>query len=229
MIEGQGVAYAAYLRLRVARLTDDLTEVIAKQAGFTLDSDEFLAIRYIIRQWRNGKYTYYAGLRGQHDQSPDKRELYTRFIIDFDLGFHLRRLSFVLAKIDQVLMAGEDADAICDRCRIDPNDGDVRKELRWLRGQFSQQRKAIVGLRAELMTPGQIYRFEVDMSATAQTFKAGHRIRLQVTSSDFPMFEPNLNTGGPFASEVKGQVAHNTVFHDSTRPSHVVLPVMERQ
>ena len=81
--------------------------------------------------------------------------------------------------------------------------------------------------RAELMTPGQIYRFEVDMSSTAQTFKAGHRIRIQVTSSDFPSYEPNLNTGGPFATEVQGQVAHNTVFHDAGRPSHVILPVMD--
>lgn len=82
--------------------------------------------------------------------------------------------------------------------------------------------------RAELMTPGRIYRFEVDMSATAQTFKAGHRIRVQVTSSDFPKFDPNLNTGGPFAREVRGQVAHNTVFHDAMRPSQVVLSVKER-
>jgi putative CocE/NonD family hydrolase len=80
--------------------------------------------------------------------------------------------------------------------------------------------------REELMASGQIYRFEVDMWATAQVFQAGHRLRVQVTSSDFPWYDRNLNTGGPFGEEVRGQVAANTVFHDAMRPSHVVLPVM---
>lgn len=82
--------------------------------------------------------------------------------------------------------------------------------------------------RAELITPGQIYRFEVDMLATAQVFQAGHRVRVQVTSSDFPRYDRNLNTGGPFGEEVRGQVAVNTVFHDALRPSHILLPVMDR-
>jgi len=81
--------------------------------------------------------------------------------------------------------------------------------------------------RPELMTPGQIYPFEVDLWATAQVFEAGHRLRVQVTSSDFPRYDRNLNTGGPFGEEVRGQVALNTVFHDPLRPSHLVLPVVE--
>jgi putative CocE/NonD family hydrolase len=80
--------------------------------------------------------------------------------------------------------------------------------------------------REELMTPNQIYRFEVDMWATAQVFQAGHRLRVQVTSSDFPRYDRNLNTGGVWGEEVRGQVAVNTVFHDALRPSHVLLPVM---
>jgi putative CocE/NonD family hydrolase len=77
----------------------------------------------------------------------------------------------------------------------------------------------------ELMTPNQIYRFEVDLWATAQTFLPGHRIRVQVNSSDFTRYDRNLNTGGPFGEEVRGQVAVNTVFHDAMRPSHGVTPV----
>jgi len=46
-----------------------------------------------------------------------------------------------------------------------------------------------------------------------------------VTSSVFSRFDRNLNTGGPFGEETKGQVAINTIFHDAKRPSHVVLPV----
>jgi len=80
--------------------------------------------------------------------------------------------------------------------------------------------------RAELMTPGQVYRFEVDMLATAQVFKAGHRVRVEVTSSDFPRYDRNLNTGGPFGEEVRGQAAVNTIFHDGMRTSYILLPVL---
>jgi putative CocE/NonD family hydrolase len=80
--------------------------------------------------------------------------------------------------------------------------------------------------REELMVPNQVYRFEVDLWATAQTFLPGHRLRVQVTSSDFPRYDRNLNTDGPFGEEVRGQVALNTVFHDRVRPSHLLLPVM---
>ena len=77
-----------------------------------------------------------------------------------------------------------------------------------------------------LMEPGTVYRFGVDLRATAQTFRAGHRLRVHVTSSDFPRYDRNLNTDGPYGEEAGGQVAINTVFHDTLQPSHVLLPVM---
>lgn len=55
---------------------------------------------------------------------------------------------------------------------------------------------------------------------------AGHRLRLTVTSSDFPAFDRNLNTGGPIGRERRGQRAINLIFHDRLRPSHVLLPVL---
>jgi len=83
--------------------------------------------------------------------------------------------------------------------------------------------------RPEPMRPGQLYRFEVDLWATAQLFPAGHRIRVEVTSSDFPRYDRNLNTGGPFGEEVLGQAAVNTLFHDATRASRVMLSVLPRE
>jgi len=77
-----------------------------------------------------------------------------------------------------------------------------------------------------LLEPGRAYRFEVDLRATAQTFQAGHRLRVHVTSSDFPRYDRNLNTGGPVAREAVGIVASNTVYHDSLRPSHLLLPIL---
>jgi len=77
-----------------------------------------------------------------------------------------------------------------------------------------------------LLTPNQVYQFQVDLWSTAQLFKAGHRLRIHVTSSDFPRYDRNLNTGGPFGTESHSAVARNTVFHDAMRPSHLLLPVL---
>jgi uncharacterized protein len=76
-----------------------------------------------------------------------------------------------------------------------------------------------------LMQPGQVYRFEIDLQATAQVFQAGHQLRVEVTSSDFPRYDRNLNTGGAFGTEMQGQIANNTLFHDGLRASHILLPI----
>lgn len=77
-----------------------------------------------------------------------------------------------------------------------------------------------------LLEPNEVYRFEVDLWSTAQVFKAGHRLRVHVTSSDFPRYDRNLNTGGPFATESHSVAAVNTIFHDAARPSHLLLPIL---
>ena len=79
----------------------------------------------------------------------------------------------------------------------------------------------------DLLDPGKVYRFEIDLWATSNAFLPGHRIRVSVTSSCFPRFDRNPNTGGPIHNEATGQVAINTVFHDTFRPSHIVLPTIE--
>jgi len=76
---------------------------------------------------------------------------------------------------------------------------------------------------ASLLEPGAVYQFEIDMWATANRFRAGHRIRVDIASADFPRFDRNTNTGG--LSEVP-IVATQTVFHDPDRPSHLVLSVI---
>ena len=77
-----------------------------------------------------------------------------------------------------------------------------------------------------LLEPGKVYRFEVDLWGTSNVFLEGHRIRVVVTSSSFPRFDRNLNTGGPIHREASGQPAINTVMRDAMRPSHIVLPVI---
>jgi putative CocE/NonD family hydrolase len=77
-----------------------------------------------------------------------------------------------------------------------------------------------------LVPPNTPTQFRVDMWSTSNAFLAGHRIRLEVSSSNFPRFDRNLNTGGRVGYETEWVVAHQTVFHDTDRPSHLVLPVI---
>ena len=68
--------------------------------------------------------------------------------------------------------------------------------------------------------------YEIEVGVTANVFKRGHRVRLEVTSSNFPRFDRNLNTGNDPATDTEIRVAHQTVLHDRAHPSHLILPVI---
>ncbi len=76
-----------------------------------------------------------------------------------------------------------------------------------------------------LMHPGEVYEIEIEPFPTANLFKAGHRLRVEISSSNFPHFDLNTNTGEPEGRARRMQVATNTVFVDAARPSGVVLPI----
>lgn len=82
----------------------------------------------------------------------------------------------------------------------------------------------------KLMEPGQIYELHLDLWATSNLFKAGHRIRLEVSSSNFPRFDRNTNTGGTIETDTEQDFvqAVNRIYHDHLRPSYLVLPIIER-
>ncbi|HXK45197.1 MAG TPA: CocE/NonD family hydrolase C-terminal non-catalytic domain-containing protein, partial [bacterium] len=77
----------------------------------------------------------------------------------------------------------------------------------------------------ELMVPGSVYELHIEMAVTANLFKEGHRIKVYITSSNFPLWDRNHNTGKDPATDTEFQIAKQTIFHDSLRPSHVLLPV----
>jgi uncharacterized protein len=76
------------------------------------------------------------------------------------------------------------------------------------------------------LTPGKVYRFEIDMVGTSVVFLRGHRIRVHVTSSHFPQFDRNPNTGARFGATREMRVAEQTIVHDADHPSHILLPVI---
>ena len=79
------------------------------------------------------------------------------------------------------------------------------------------------------MEEGAVYEIRIDLQATANLFLPGHRIRLEVTSSSFPRWERNLNTGGNNYDETEWVVARNTVHHSPGRLSRVLLPIVPAQ
>ena len=82
--------------------------------------------------------------------------------------------------------------------------------------------------RAEPIVPGKVYKYTLDLWATSNLFKAGHRIRLYVSSSNFPRFNRNLNTGEPDLGATRMERATQTIYHDMDHPSALVLPVIPR-
>ncbi|MEX2564996.1 MAG: CocE/NonD family hydrolase [Cyclobacteriaceae bacterium] len=80
--------------------------------------------------------------------------------------------------------------------------------------------------KINLLTPNQVYEFEIEMTGTANVFLPGHRIRIDITSSNFPQFDRNPNTGKPLGSSDEVRTAQQTIHHGGPRPSHIVLPTV---
>jgi uncharacterized protein len=84
-----------------------------------------------------------------------------------------------------------------------------------------------------MINPGQVYKFNIDLWATSNVFKKGHILRLEISSSNFPRFDRNLNTGeqrlkdsDDGKSEQRFVSATNVILHDADHPSAVVLPTV---
>ena len=80
--------------------------------------------------------------------------------------------------------------------------------------------------RGEPMNPGEIYELTITLYPTSNLSKEGHRIRLDIASSNFPRFDVNPNTGEPIGLNRRKLVAENTIHHDKSHPSHVILPII---
>ena len=80
----------------------------------------------------------------------------------------------------------------------------------------------------ELLEPGKVYEFVFELYPTSNVFKKGHRIRLDVSSSNWPRFDVNPNTGGDLGVERRLEIAAQTIYHEPEHPSHVVLPIIAR-
>ncbi len=89
-----------------------------------------------------------------------------------------------------------------------------------IRGRYRATRD-----HAVMLVPGKVYSFPIDPFPTANVFKKGHRIRVDISSSNFPRFDANPNTGEPLGLSRRMISADNTIEHSATYPSHIVLPL----
>jgi putative CocE/NonD family hydrolase len=81
--------------------------------------------------------------------------------------------------------------------------------------------------KPEFLEPGRPYEFVFQLYPTSNIFKKGHRIRLDISSSNWPRFDVNPNTGGPLGLEQRYNLAHQAVYQDADHPSHIVLPLQK--
>ncbi|NUQ69428.1 MAG: CocE/NonD family hydrolase [Chthonomonadales bacterium] len=116
---------------------------------------------------------------------------------------------------------GPDTDFVGKLCDVYPDGASYNVCEGILRGRFRQG-----PARSILMEPGKPYLFDIDLWSTSIVFAKGHRIRVQVTSSNAPGWDPNPNTGEPFRSSSNVRTARNTIYWGARYPSQIVLPVM---
>jgi hypothetical protein len=93
-----------------------------------------------------------------------------------------------------------------------------------IRARYRQGKEA----PASLLEPGKVYEYEIDLWATSNTFLPGHRIRVEISSSNFPRFDRNLNTGEDPMTGVRMEKAQQTIYHSRQYPSHIVLPIIAK-
>jgi uncharacterized protein len=139
--------------------------------------------------------------------------VFTSPVLQFDLD--------VVGPIRMVLYASSsavDTDFVARLSDVFPDGRAIQLQSGILRARYRRPDG-----EPELLEPGRVYRFEIDLWATANRFKAGHRVRVDISSADFPHFDRNTNRGGQAGDPIPAQ---QTIYHDAMHPSHLLLPVL---
>ena len=85
------------------------------------------------------------------------------------------------------------------------------------------------GKFTRLLEPGIIYKFTIQPYPTSNLFKKAHKIRLDISSSNWPRFDTNPNTGESLGTNTRSEKATNTIYHETTHPSNIVLPIIPKK
>jgi putative CocE/NonD family hydrolase len=156
----------------------------------------------------------------------DQRPLERRDDVLVYTSAALERSLEVTGPVELILYAassGRDTDFVAKLVDVEPSGAALVVTEGILRARFRNSME-----RPELLEPNEIQRYRIELFPTSAVFKAGHRIRLDVTSSHFPRFARNLNTGGDIATECKPLIVRQRIFHSTECPSALILPVVPR-
>lgn len=121
--------------------------------------------------------------------------------------------------------SARDTDFVAKLTDVHPDGRSINITEGVIRARF---RGDVMGL-PKLMEPGAVHEFSIDLQVTSNVFKRGHRIRLDITSSNFPLWDRNLNTGNDPSTDTEITVARQTIHHSAERPSHIQLPIIDVQ
>jgi patatin-related protein len=155
LVEDYGAGYGGYQRLRVGVTTEDLAELISRVAGLKEDSDEVLGVRYVVRAWRDRHYSHFA--RDPQGQLIEGKEPFSGFLVDFDLTFTLRRLSYLQQRANDLFDEAEEVNKRFTESRVqfsldggglDVFRGEVARARSSLAEAFTRLRKAGRQLRS---------------------------------------------------------------------------------
>lgn len=164
---------------------------------------------------------YEMALPGPYDQRPvearDDVLVFTSEVLDRDT-----EVTGPVVVSLHAASSAPDTDFVARLTDVYPNGRSINITEGVLRARF---RENVWGV-PRLLEPGRAYEFTLDLQATSNLFRRGNRIRLDVTSSCFPLWDRNLNTGEDWGTDVGMQVAHQTILHDREHPSHVRLSVV---
>ncbi len=159
---------------------------------------------------------------GPYDQSEVERRddmlVYTGAVLDEDLE--------VTGPVTMVLYAAStapDTDFTAKLVDVHPDGRAFNLCDGILRARYRKGPEA-----AEALTPGAVEKYEIDLWVTSNLFKAGHQVRVEISSSNFPRFDRNPNSGLPFGTDTELHPATQTVYHTAQHPSHILLPVIPR-
>ncbi len=132
----------------------------------------------------------------------------------------------VIGPVELVLFAASsapDTDFIVRVCDVYPDGRSIFLTEGMIRARY---RNSVEGESVELLEPGEVAEYRIRCYPLANVFRRGHCLRVDITSSSFPRFSRNLNTGEDVGTGTRLQVAHQTVLHTSRYPSHVLLPII---
>jgi hypothetical protein len=162
----------------------------------------------------------YRPVTGPTDHAPIERRDDVLVYTAAPLAEPLEATGYISARLFAASDA-PDTDFVARLCDVHPDGRSIVVCDGIVRARFRE------GLDREVfLEPGRTYEFEIPMGVTSQVFLPGHRIRLEITSSCFPRFSRNLNTGEPVATGTRMKLARQTIRHSAAWPSCLILPVI---